>query len=146
MSQSPGLVTVDRKPESAAGSRTRIRKVAQTTSRTNRLFESYPHRSRTSGTTRNGKRIATKTRATTRKSTIDAERTPSHGMNLSGSLDADGQTFNPASAFRIPGRIRMSQKVTVIGAGEMGHGIAELVALHGYSVSMRDIKQEYLDR
>ncbi len=40
----------------------------------------------------------------------------------------------------------MAQKVTVIGAGEMGHGIAELLALHGYSVSMRDIKQEYLDR
>ncbi len=40
----------------------------------------------------------------------------------------------------------MAQKVTVIGAGEMGHGIAELLALHGYAVSMRDIKQEYLDR
>ncbi len=40
----------------------------------------------------------------------------------------------------------MTQKVAVIGAGEMGHGIAELLALHGYAVSMRDIKQEYLDR
>ncbi len=40
----------------------------------------------------------------------------------------------------------MAQKITVIGAGEMGHGIAELLALHGYAVSMRDIKQEYLDR
>ena len=40
----------------------------------------------------------------------------------------------------------MAQKVTVIGAGEMGHGIAELLALLGYTVSMRDIKQEYLDR
>ncbi len=40
----------------------------------------------------------------------------------------------------------MPQKITVIGAGEMGHGIAELAALHGYTVSMRDIKQEYLDR
>lgn len=40
----------------------------------------------------------------------------------------------------------MSQKVAVIGAGEMGHGIAELLALHGYTVSMRDIKQEYIDR
>ena len=37
-------------------------------------------------------------------------------------------------------------KVAVIGAGEMGHGIAELAALHGYEVRMRDIKQEYLDR
>ncbi|MCI4371049.1 MAG: enoyl-CoA hydratase-related protein [Thermoplasmata archaeon] len=37
-------------------------------------------------------------------------------------------------------------KITVIGAGEMGHGIAELAALHGHQVTMRDIKQEYLDR
>src|SRR3972149_2793342 len=37
-------------------------------------------------------------------------------------------------------------KVAVIGAGEMGHGIAELAALHGHEVRMRDIKQEYLDR
>ena len=40
----------------------------------------------------------------------------------------------------------MAAKVAVIGAGEMGHGIAELLALHGYTVSMRDIKQEYIDR
>ncbi len=40
----------------------------------------------------------------------------------------------------------MAQKVAVIGAGEMGHGIAELAALHGYTVAMRDIKQEYIDR
>jgi enoyl-CoA hydratase/3-hydroxyacyl-CoA dehydrogenase len=37
-------------------------------------------------------------------------------------------------------------KVAVIGAGEMGHGIAELAALHGHEVRMRDIKQEYVDR
>src|SRR3972149_2970636 len=37
-------------------------------------------------------------------------------------------------------------KVAVIGAGEMGHGIAELAALRGYDVRMRDIKQEFLDR
>jgi len=37
-------------------------------------------------------------------------------------------------------------KIAVIGAGEMGHGIAELAALRGHDVSMRDIKQEYLDR
>ncbi len=39
----------------------------------------------------------------------------------------------------------MVSKIAVIGAGEMGHGIAELAALHGYEVTMRDIKQEYLD-
>jgi enoyl-CoA hydratase / 3-hydroxyacyl-CoA dehydrogenase len=37
-------------------------------------------------------------------------------------------------------------KLAVIGAGEMGHGIAELAALHGHDVRMRDVKQEFLDR
>jgi len=37
-------------------------------------------------------------------------------------------------------------KVAVIGAGEMGHGIAELAALRGHEVRMRDIKQEFVDR
>ena len=40
----------------------------------------------------------------------------------------------------------MAQTIAVLGAGEMGHGIAELAALHGYTVVMRDIKQEFLDR
>src|SRR2546421_5775424 len=37
-------------------------------------------------------------------------------------------------------------RLAVIGAGEMGHGIAELAALHGHDVRMRDVKQEFLDR
>jgi len=36
--------------------------------------------------------------------------------------------------------------IAVIGAGEMGHGIAELAALAGFRVTMRDIKQEFVDR
>ena len=40
----------------------------------------------------------------------------------------------------------MGSRVAVIGAGEMGHGIAELAALHGYEVCLRDIKKELLDR
>ena len=40
----------------------------------------------------------------------------------------------------------MARVVAVIGAGEMGHGIAELAALRGYEVRLRDIKQEYVDR
>ena len=55
-----------------------------------------------------------------------------------------GHTFN--SARTIHGGGRVSMKIAVIGAGEMGHGIAELAALHGHDVRMRDIKQEYLDR
>src|SRR5947209_3702109 len=37
-------------------------------------------------------------------------------------------------------------KLAVIGAGEMGHGVAELAALHGHDVRMRDLKTEYVDR
>src|SRR5207302_1343666 len=37
-------------------------------------------------------------------------------------------------------------RLAVIGAGEMGHGIAELAALHGHEVAMRDGQQELLDR
>ncbi len=40
----------------------------------------------------------------------------------------------------------MVAKIAVIGAGEMGHGIAELAALNGFQVSMVDIKQEFIDR
>jgi len=40
----------------------------------------------------------------------------------------------------------MAWRIAVIGAGEMGHGIAELAALNGFEASMRDIKQEFLDR
>ncbi len=67
-------------------------------------------------------------------------------MKLSEEGDGGRQTFNPASPFLVAGRSIMAQKVAVIGAGEMGHGIAELLALHGYTVAMRDIKQEYIDR
>src|SRR5437867_2332514 len=40
----------------------------------------------------------------------------------------------------------MATRIAVIGAGEMGHGIAELAALNGFVVAMRDIRQEFLDR
>lgn len=38
------------------------------------------------------------------------------------------------------------KKVAVLGAGVMGHGIAEVCAMAGYEVKMRDIKQEFLDK
>ncbi|UCH31526.1 MAG: 3-hydroxyacyl-CoA dehydrogenase [Candidatus Bathyarchaeota archaeon] len=37
------------------------------------------------------------------------------------------------------------KKVAVLGAGAMGHGIAQLAAMSGYQVTMRDIKQEFVD-
>ncbi|MHB8605364.1 MAG: 3-hydroxyacyl-CoA dehydrogenase/enoyl-CoA hydratase family protein [Thermoplasmatota archaeon] len=36
--------------------------------------------------------------------------------------------------------------ITVLGAGDMGHGIAELAALKGFDVRLRDVKQEFLDK
>ncbi|WP_259370347.1 3-hydroxyacyl-CoA dehydrogenase/enoyl-CoA hydratase family protein [Salinarchaeum laminariae] len=36
------------------------------------------------------------------------------------------------------------ERVGVIGAGNMGHGIAEVVALAGYEVVMRDVEEEFV--
>ncbi len=36
--------------------------------------------------------------------------------------------------------------ISVIGAGEMGHGIAELAVLHGFQVTLHDIKDEFIER
>ncbi|WP_324757787.1 3-hydroxyacyl-CoA dehydrogenase/enoyl-CoA hydratase family protein [Haloarcula montana] len=36
------------------------------------------------------------------------------------------------------------ETITVLGAGNMGHGIAEVAALAGYDVRMRDIKDEFV--
>ena len=42
--------------------------------------------------------------------------------------------------------MRNLRKIAVLGAGVMGHGIAQIAAMSGYDVSMRDISQEILDR
>ncbi|ELZ83032.1 3-hydroxyacyl-CoA dehydrogenase [Haloferax elongans ATCC BAA-1513] len=36
--------------------------------------------------------------------------------------------------------------ITVLGAGNMGHGIAEVAALAGYDVVLRDIKEEFVQK
>ena len=38
------------------------------------------------------------------------------------------------------------KKVMVIGAGQMGSGIAQVMAAHGVEVTLRDITQEFVDR
>jgi len=40
----------------------------------------------------------------------------------------------------------MSETIGVIGAGTMGNGIAQVAARAGYSVVMRDVKEEFLAR
>ncbi|ARS91842.1 3-hydroxyacyl-CoA dehydrogenase/enoyl-CoA hydratase family protein [Natrarchaeobaculum aegyptiacum] len=41
--------------------------------------------------------------------------------------------------------IETVQRVAVLGAGSMGHGIAEVAAMGGYDVTIRDIEQEFVD-
>jgi 3-hydroxybutyryl-CoA dehydrogenase len=38
------------------------------------------------------------------------------------------------------------EKITVVGAGTMGNGIAHVLAQYGFSVTLNDIRQELLDR
>jgi len=38
------------------------------------------------------------------------------------------------------------KKIAVMGAGDMGHGIAEVALLAGYKVAIRDIEQRFIDK
>ncbi|MGB8707426.1 MAG: 3-hydroxyacyl-CoA dehydrogenase NAD-binding domain-containing protein [Dehalococcoidia bacterium] len=38
------------------------------------------------------------------------------------------------------------KKIAVMGAGDMGHGIAEVALLAGYKVALRDIEQRFVDK
>ena len=41
--------------------------------------------------------------------------------------------------------MREIKKVAVLGAGTMGHGIAQVIAMTGYTVSIRDIEDRFLE-
>ena len=43
-------------------------------------------------------------------------------------------------------RMSSINKITVLGSGVMGHGIAQIAATAGYNVSLRDIEQSFLDK
>ncbi|GAB3418254.1 3-hydroxyacyl-CoA dehydrogenase/enoyl-CoA hydratase family protein [Haloparvum alkalitolerans] len=53
--------------------------------------------------------------------------------------------MNRGAADRPHMEIEDVERVTVLGAGNMGHGIAEVAALAGYEVVMRDIKEEFVE-
>jgi enoyl-CoA hydratase/3-hydroxyacyl-CoA dehydrogenase len=38
------------------------------------------------------------------------------------------------------------KKVAVMGAGDMGHGIAQIALMNGYKVALRDIEQRFIDK
>ena len=42
--------------------------------------------------------------------------------------------------------VKEIKQITIIGSGTMGNGIAQVFSLHGYTVNLVDIKQEYLDK
>ena len=42
--------------------------------------------------------------------------------------------------------IKDIKTISVIGAGDMGHGIAEVALIAGYKVYLRDIKQQFVDK
>ncbi|MBD3185694.1 3-hydroxyacyl-CoA dehydrogenase family protein [Candidatus Bathyarchaeota archaeon] len=52
--------------------------------------------------------------------------------------------MNPWSEF--PVKLDKFGKVAVIGAGDMGHGIAETCALAGYDVILKDVNEEVLEK
>src|SRR3989442_8151180 len=146
--QSATFVTENRKPVAAAGIKTIARNKAHTTPRTSARLGLYPSRSRISGTTANGTRIAANVAATIQTvvavSAMVCRATASNQQKVSVGLPAPDHVLSSARAI-LPTE-RRPMKIAVIGAGEMGHGIAELAALHGHEVRMRDIKPEYLDR
>ena len=55
------------------------------------------------------------------------------------STNSDGNIHNPASA-------RSIETIAVLGAGTMGHGIAQVAAAAGYAVVMRDVNADALAR
>lgn len=42
--------------------------------------------------------------------------------------------------------MRTVQRIAVLGAGTMGHGIAQVAALHGLAVRLRDVEPSFLER
>ncbi len=54
------------------------------------------------------------------------------------------ETFNHDGSDRCRMQLEDVQHVTVLGAGNMGHGIAEVAALAGYDVALRDIEEEFV--
>src|SRR5437870_8031038 len=53
------------------------------------------------------------------------------------STNSDGKVYNPASA-------RTIETIAVLGAGTMGHGIAQVAAAAGYAVVIRDVNADAL--
>ena len=44
------------------------------------------------------------------------------------------------------GTVEDVETIAVLGAGSMGHGIAEVASLAEYDVHLRDIEEEYVQR
>ena len=60
-------------------------------------------------------------------------------------LELGLKTLKPARALGSGMEFEDIETVAVLGAGSMGHGIAEVAALAGYEVALRDIEREFVD-
>ena len=43
-------------------------------------------------------------------------------------------------------KVEEIKKIAVMGAGDMGHGMAQVALMSGYKVAMRDIEQRFIDK
>jgi 3-hydroxybutyryl-CoA dehydrogenase len=57
-----------------------------------------------------------------------------------------GRTLNTQESNAGTTRARLPQSIAVLGAGTMGHGIAQVAALSGYAVILRDVNRDALAR
>tara|TARA_A100001037_G_scaffold304138_1_gene339997 strand:- start:981 stop:3008 length:2028 start_codon:yes stop_codon:yes gene_type:complete len=61
-------------------------------------------------------------------------------------MSRDEETLKRVGNYRHVMEVKDVTKVAVLGAGNMGHGIAEIVAISGFEVVMRDITEELVQK
>jgi enoyl-CoA hydratase / 3-hydroxyacyl-CoA dehydrogenase len=65
-----------------------------------------------------------------------------HSLKL---LSIQGKTKSPPPSIVYDHRMDKIANVTVLGSGTMGHGIAQIAAMSGFKVLLRDVEQRFLD-
>jgi enoyl-CoA hydratase / 3-hydroxyacyl-CoA dehydrogenase len=65
-----------------------------------------------------------------------------HSLKL---LSIQGKTKSPLQMIECDHKMDKIAKVTVLGSGTMGHGIAQIAAMAGFNVLLRDVEQRFLD-
>lgn len=65
-----------------------------------------------------------------------------HSLKL---VSVQGKTKSPLPMIQCDRRMNKISNVTVLGSGTMGHGIAQIAAMAGFKVFLRDVEQRFLD-